>query len=92
MLTLASERSTKTRPTIHKAAPNNCKSEYRVPRKIRVKIMTHATVQQSNNVTLVIVVNWKALLTASKQKIYKKVIWKICKWQIPIYIYFISQN
>ena len=52
--TPASERSTKPRPTIQRAAPKNCHKEYRVPRKIHVRIMTHGMVQQSNNVTLVI--------------------------------------
>ncbi len=63
--TPASERSTKPMPSTPRATPNICHREYRVPRKIHVIIMTHATVQQSNNVTLVIDENWYALLTAS---------------------------
>lgn len=62
--TPASEMSTKPRPVTQMAAPNNCHREYRVPKKIHVMAMTHATVQQSNNVTLVIDENWYALLTA----------------------------
>ena len=64
--TPASERSTKPRPSKQRATPNNCHKEYRVPRKNHVRTMTHATVQQSNNVTLVIDENWYASLTAIK--------------------------
>lgn len=64
--TPASEMSTKPRPITQMAAPNNCHREYRVPRKYQVRTNTHAIVQQSNNVTLVIDENWNASLTASK--------------------------
>ena len=67
--TPASDRNTRPRPATHMAAPNSCHNEYRVPRTIHVKTITHATVQQANNVTLVIDENWNALLTASKTKI-----------------------
>ena len=63
--TPASERNTKPRPSIQRAAPNNFHKEYRVARKIHVKTMTYGIVQQSNNVTLVIDENWNALLNAS---------------------------
>lgn len=63
--TPASEMRTKPRPTTQMAAPNNCHREYRVPRKIHVRIRTHAIVQQSNKVTLVIDEYWNASLTAS---------------------------
>lgn len=42
--------------------------EYRVPIEIHVKIITHAIVQQSNNVMLVVEEYCKALLTASKHQ------------------------
>lgn len=48
------------------AAPTNCHREYRLPKKIRVKTMTHAIVKQSNIVALVNEENCKALLTVSK--------------------------
>lgn len=62
--TPASERSTRPRPATQIAAPTNCKMEYFVPRKIHVRMIDHAMVQQSSIVTLVIDVNWYALLTA----------------------------
>lgn len=62
--TPASERSTKPRPTTQMAAPKNCHREYRVPNKSQVRTITHAIVQQSNNVTLVIDEYSYALLTA----------------------------
>lgn len=65
--TPASDRSTKPRPRIHNAAPNNCNSEYRVPRNTQVRTRTHAIVQQSRSVTLVIDEYWYALLTAIKK-------------------------
>lgn len=62
----ASERSTRPRPATQRAAPKNCQMEYRVPRKIHVRIMTHGIVQQSSNATLVSDEYWNALLTALK--------------------------
>lgn len=61
--TPASERSTKPRPKRQIAAPRNCLKEYLAPRNIQVRIITHAIVQQSNIVTLVIDEYWYALLS-----------------------------
>lgn len=61
--TPASERSTKPRPNRQIAAPMNCLKEYLAPRNIQVRIITHAIVQQSNIVTLVIDEYWYALLS-----------------------------
>lgn len=46
--------------------------------------MAQATVQQSNNVTLVSDVNWYALLTASKQKKNKQLLEFQNQWQAAV--------
>lgn len=69
MLVFESERITKPRPPIHTAAPKNCHKEYRVPRTSHVRTITHAIVQQSSIVTLVIEVYTYALVTAINKSV-----------------------